>query len=103
MPKSLTHKMTDIDYIMSMLPSYYEFERMITSFECSYGTYDDFLEHNERIINNLPGDDLAFLRRLCGMIKTTRVNLMDMESCAEFQSSGIYYNKEGELCIFNPR
>ena len=95
--------MTDVEYIMAMLPSYYEFERMITSFQCSYGSYQHFLEHNKRIISDLPGDDLAFLRRLCGMIKTSIVNLMDVDHCAEFQSSGIYYNSKGELCIFNPR
>jgi len=95
--------MSDVKYMMTMLPSYYEFERMITHQDNINGSYHDFLEHNERIMNNLPGDDLAFLRRLCGMIKTTTVNVMDMESCAEFKSSGIYYNKEGELCIFNPR
>ena len=96
--------MTDVEYIMAMLPSYYEFERMITSFQGNkYGTYDDFIQHNKRIISDLPGDDLAFLRRLCGMIKTSIVNLMDVDHCAEFQSGGIYYNSNGELCIFNPR
>ena len=96
--------MTDVEYIMDMLPNYYEFERMITSYHGnSYGTYDDFIRHNQTIISDLPGDDLAFLRRLCGMIKTTIVNLMDVESCVEFRSGGIYYNSKGELCIFNPR
>ena len=96
--------MADVKYIMTMLPSYYEFERMITSYKGNnYGTYDDFIRHNQKIISDLPGDDLAFLRRLCGMIKTTIVNLMDVESCVEFRSGGIYYNSKGELCIFNPR
>jgi hypothetical protein len=96
--------MNDVDYIMSMLPSYYDFDRMIANHQAgSFETYDDFIEHNHKIINDLPADDLAFLRRLCGMIKTTRVNLMDLESCVEFQSDGIYYNSNGDLCIFNPR
>lgn len=96
--------MTDVEYIMKMLPSYYDFERMISSHQGNkYGTYALFLEHNQTIINNLPADDIAFLRRLCGIIKTMKLNLVDMESCVEFQSDGIYYNHKGELCIFNPR
>lgn len=96
--------MTDVQYIMSMLPTDRDFDRMIAYDQAgSFETYDDFLEHNQKIINDLPADDLAFIRRLCGMIRTTRVNLIDLESCVEFQSDGIYYNSEGDLCIFNPR
>lgn len=95
--------MSDIAYIMDMLPSYHDFERMLTHQDNINGSYSDFLEHNEKIINNLPADDLGFLRRLCGIIKTMKLNLVDMESCVEFQSEGIYYNDKGDLCIFNPR
>jgi len=96
--------MSDIDYIIKMLPNDYDFDRMIDhDMTGSFQNYYDFLAYNERMIRDLPADDLAFLRRLCGMIKTTRVNLMDLESCVEFQSEGIYYNSKGELCIYNPR
>jgi len=88
---------------MAMLPDYYDFERMLSYQDNINGTYDEFLEHNEKLINQLPADDLAFVRRLCGIIKTTKLNLVDMESCAEFDAQGIYYNMKGELCIFNPR
>jgi hypothetical protein len=94
--------MTDIAYIMNMLPAKYDFDRMVDHGHMSF-TYEEFLAHNERIIRELPSDDLAFLRRLCGIIKTSAMNLMDMESCVEFRADGIYYNREGELCIFNPR
>lgn len=94
--------MTDVAYIMKMLPDSYDFERMLDNEQMSF-TYEEFLEHNQKIISDLPADDLAFLRRLCGMIKTTALKLMDMESCVEFRADGIYYNMEGELCIFNPR
>ena len=86
-----------------MLPDYYDFERMLTHQDNINGTYDEFLEHNEKIINELPPDDLALVRRLCGIIKTSTLNLMDMESCVEFNAQGIYYNIKGDLCIFNPR
>ena len=96
--------MSDIDYILSMLPCDYDFERMINhDMAGSFQNYDDFLAYNDRMIRDLPADDLAFLRRLCGMIKTSVVNIMDMESCVEFQSAGIYYNSNGELCMYNPR
>ena len=94
--------MTDIAYIMNMLPDEYDFDRMVDHGHMSF-TYAEFLQHNERIIRDLPADDLAFLRRLCGIIKTTALNLMDLESCVEFRADGIYYNRVGELCIFNPR
>ena len=95
--------MSDVDYIMKMLPDYYDFERMVRHQDNINGTYDQFVKHNLKIISDLPADDLGFLRRLCGIIKTTRLNLVDMESCAEFHSEGIYYNYKSELCIFNPR
>ena len=95
--------MTDVEYIMKMLPSHYDFDRMINHGAGSFKSYTHFLEHNEKIIRELPADDLAFLRRLCGIIKTTKVNLMDVESCVEFRAEGIYYNNKGDLCIFNPR
>jgi len=94
--------MTDVAYIMKMLPDDYDFDRMLNNDLMSF-TYQEFIAHNERIIRDLPSDDLAFLRRLCGMIKTSALNLMDMESCVEFRAQGIYYNKGGDLCIFNPR
>lgn len=94
--------MNDVEYIMKMLPNYYDFIRMVDTHNISM-SYATFLEQNEKIIRELPADDLAFLRRLCGIIKTTKVNLMDMESCVEFRADGIYYNDKGELCIFNPR
>ena len=96
--------MSDIDYILSMLPCDYDFERMLNhDMAGSFQNYDDFLAYNDRMIRDLPADDLAFLRRLCGMIKTSVVNIMDMESCVEFQSAGIYYNSKGDLCMYNPR
>jgi len=96
--------MSDIEYIINMLPHEYDFERMLSHEQAgSFQNYSDFIAYNETIIRDLPADDLAFLRRLCGLIKTTRVNIMDMESCVEFQSEGIYYNSNGDLCIFNPR
>lgn len=95
--------MTDVEYIMKMLPDYYDFERMLCHQGNKYGTYADFVAHNLKIISDLPADDLGFLRRLCGIIKTMKLNLVDMESCSEFQSDGIYYNYKGDLCIFNPR
>jgi len=96
--------MSDINYIMSMLPRDYDFERMLDHDQAgSFQNYTDFLAYNETMIRDLPSDDLAVLRRLCGMIKTTKVNLMDLESCVEFRSEGIYYNSNGQLCIFNAR
>lgn len=95
--------MSDVDYIMAMLPDYDDFERMLRHQDDINGTYDQFVKHNLKIISNLPADDLGFLRRLCGIIKTMKLNLVDMESCAEFKSEGIYYNDKGDLCIFNPR
>ncbi len=70
--------MSDVDYIMKMLPDYYDFERMVTHQDDINGTYADFVAHNLKIISDLPADDLCFLRRLCGIIKTTRLNLVDI-------------------------
>ena len=98
------YRMNDIQYIMNMLLDEYDFDRMLNhDMAGSFQNYADFLSYNERIIRELPADDLAVLRRLCGMIKTSVVNLMDLESCVEFQSGGIYYNSNGQLCIYNPR
>jgi len=66
-------------------------------------TYSRFLDWNRRCLENQGYVELNWLLELCDRIKKNRIQLMDLESCAAFSASGIYYNDDGQLCIVNPR
>jgi len=86
------------------MPNEYEFERMENYNDDFNGmSYDEFLELNEQCFNDLSQADRAFIEHLHLYIRSGKVNLTDMESCVEFQSSGIYFNTKKVICVFNPR
>jgi hypothetical protein len=66
-------------------------------------SYDKFVQWNKNCILNLCEDELEHLDWLCEWIAKGRVRNVDMESCGEFSTEGIYFNKDKKLVIFNGR
>ena len=65
--------------------------------------YAEFISWNIQCISELTAAERAFLFDLCQLIKKNKVSLMDLESCAMFEASAIYYDQKKKLCIVNPR
>ena len=56
-------------------------------------SYDKFVQWNKNCILNLCEDELEHLDWLCDWIAKGKVRNVDMESCGEFTTEGIYFNK----------
>jgi len=66
-------------------------------------SYEKFLDWNRTCINALPNNERIWLHELCSKLTDSRINLMDLESCATFTGEGIYFDLNKRLCIFNGR
>ena len=66
-------------------------------------SYDKFVQWNKNCILNLCEDELEHLDWLCDWIAKDKVRNVDMESCGEFQTDGVYFNKDKKLVIYNGR
>lgn len=63
--------------------------------------YQKFREWNFKCVNDMYEDEMEHLDWLCDWIAKGRVCNMDMESTAAFHTSGIYFNAEKQLVIYN--
>ena len=66
-------------------------------------SYDKFVEWNRTCLNEMYEDDMEHLEWLCEWIAKGNVRNMDMESCGEFHTAGIYFNNDKKLVIYNGR
>lgn len=66
-------------------------------------SYNQFVQWNKNCVLKLCEDELEHLDWLCDWITENRVRNMDMESCGEFHTLGVYFNKDKKLVIFNGR
>jgi hypothetical protein len=63
--------------------------------------YQKFREWNFKCVNDMYEDEMEHLDWLCDWIAKGRVCNMDMESTAAFHTSGLYFNAEKQLVIYN--
>ena len=66
-------------------------------------SYDKFVEWNRKCFNEMYEDDMEHLEWLCEWIAKGNVRNMDMESCGEFHTAGLYFNEDKKLVIYNGR
>ena len=66
-------------------------------------SYDQFVQWNKKCVLNLCEDELEHLDWLCDWIAKDKVRNVDMESCGEFSTDGVYFNKDKKLVIYNGR
>ena len=88
----------------SFLPSEYDYERMQGMNEKYEDMpYYDFIIWNHECLRNMTVEDRVSLVWLCKKMKSNTINLVDMESCCEFNADGFYFDKDSKLCITNSR
>jgi hypothetical protein len=84
----------------------YTFERLVDLAEIHkypFDTYSSFYDHNIKCISDLTDTNKEWLLTLCNKMKDRMINLVDEESCVEFEAHAFYFNAKKELCITNPR
>jgi len=96
---------SQIDVIMHRLINVHEHTWMQTHInEIDHvETYAQFLEWNAHCLNEQTDAQLDWLMELCRQIRSERICLMDLDSCAVFEAFAIYYTKDKKLCIVNAR
>lgn len=84
----------------------YDYDRMI-SHDCDCiddkKTYDDFVKWNIQCMLECDAGEYILIEQLCKKIKNRTVAQMDLESCAVFDSSNIFFGIKKNLVIVNPR
>jgi hypothetical protein len=70
---------------------------------CSDMSYEQFIAWNVECINELSIEYTVWLTGLCQRMKAGIVKLQDMESCAQFEADGFFFNDKKKLIIVNPR
>lgn len=63
--------------------------------------YQKFYDWNLKCLNDMYEDELEHLDWLCDTIAKGRVCNMDMESTAAFRTSGIYFNADKQVVVYN--
>lgn len=82
------------------------FERMISYDDKNSWndmTYADFILWNTKCFEELETDYQDDVLRICSSIKRKFIKLVDEENCCEMTACSIYFNKNKQLCIVNPR
>jgi len=65
--------------------------------------YRRFRDWNLKCLNDLYEDVFEDVAWLCDLIANGRIRNMDMQSTATFQTSGIYFDEDRQLVIYNRR
>ena len=66
-------------------------------------SYDQFLEWNIKCIIESSDEDRLLFKILANNIINNKIGQMDLESCAVFESVGLFYDSNKRLIIVNPR
>ncbi len=66
-------------------------------------SYEQFIDWNFKCINELSDEDKSFLKILCNKINNKKIGQMDLESCVVFETCSIFFDKNKNLVIVNPR
>jgi hypothetical protein len=65
--------------------------------------YKKFVEWNRKCLDLMDDDELEHLGWMCDCIAQRKVRNMDMESCGQFRTEGLYFNEDSVLVIYNGR
>jgi hypothetical protein len=65
--------------------------------------YSDYRIWNLECIAGLSDEEYSWTVELCRRISQKKIKLMDEESSSVFTAANIYFDKNKNLCITNPR
>jgi hypothetical protein len=64
-------------------------------------SYDKFVEWNRKCLDLMDDDELERLGWMCDAIEQGKVRNMDMESCGQIRTEGLYFNQDTVLVVYN--
>jgi len=95
-----------VKVLQKFIPDSCEYDRMLAH-RCEgidvNESYQDFLDWNTRCILEYSDEDYIFFEMLCSKISINKISQMDMETCVQWNSSGIFFSKQKSLVIYHPR
>lgn len=68
-----------------------------------FKVYKEFMEWQEKCLNEMSGDDYNWITGLCRRIRNRKVRLMDEETCVDFEAGIMYFDPDRKIVIINPR
>ena len=86
-----------------MVGTYAYYDRMRNIKEVKeFESYDQFIEHNIKCVNETKDDDIEFISKLIDRVSCEKLLLSDSSSFIEWDSCVIYFNKQKILVIMHP-
>ena len=86
------------------LPDDHDYQRMQDSGDhYREMSYEEFISWNLECIECETLNNDSWMEEFCRRIYSRGIKLVDMESCAEMTAQGIYFDRNGNLCITCPR
>ena len=72
--------------------------------ECYCGvTYEEFIEWNVEAFDQLSTERKSWIQILCKECRSSKIDIMDEETCVAFTAQEIFFDRKGRLVITNPR
>jgi len=82
----------------------YDYDRMVI-YNKTHGfvSYEKFIEHNNRCVDESSKDDIIFMSMIIDRINKNKINLCDKEDFIEWYGNGFYFNINNELVMTHPQ
>ena len=89
--------------ISKYLVNEYTFERMQRYGDYESPSFKEFMAWNLKCIADLNDEDRLWVTGLCKRISKRAIFLMDEEYASANDATNIYFDKNKNVCIMNPR
>lgn len=82
--------------------SYERIADMMNDDDLIWDSYEEFYQWNINCLSESP-DDVAWLNSLCKRMASSKIQLMDEESCVRMPAYAFYFDNEKNIVIVNER
>ena len=66
-------------------------------------SYKRFMKWNVEVFSKLSPERKSWIETLCNECESSKISIMDEESCVSFTAQKIFFDNSGRLVITNPR
>ena len=82
--------------------SYERITDMMNDDDLIWDSYAEFYQWNMNCLSESP-DDVGWLNSLCKRMASSKIQLMDEESCVRMPAYAFYFDNNKNIVIVNPR
>jgi len=76
---------------------------MMNEDDLMWDSYEEFYEWNMGCLDEAPAHDVTWLTGLCKRMASSKIKLMDEESCVRMPAYAFYFDDKKNIVIVNPR